>query len=672
MKKTVKWVAIIVGGLVGIIILALLIAPMFIDVQKYKPEIEKFAGDAIGRPLTIGGNLSLSLFPWAGLSFSDLRIANASGFQEKDFVVIKSFDVSVKLLPLLSKEVQVKRFVADGLRLVLEKRKDGRGNWEGLGASSGRDSKEPAKTVKKPGAAGPSQGLPIKSLAVGEFALTNASILWIDAPQAKRNEISTVSLRLQDLSLDRPIRLAFSASLDNRPLAVEGSIGPLGTEPGKGTIPLNLAIKALNQLDMALKGTISAPATAMTFDLSVHIANFSPRKLMAAIGQALPVEPADPKVLTKAAFTAKLKGNPANITISDGALEMDDSKLSFSLAAKDFAKPDVAFKLDLDAIDVDRYLPPPDEKKPAADKKTTPAPEAADKKTDYAPLRKLVLDGSVGIGTLKVKGMTLREIRLKITGRNGLFNLDPLAMKLYQGEMSLKGGFDVRGNAPRSQLKLAAGGIQAGPLVKDFMKKDFIEGTLKSSVDIRMEGDSAAVVKRTLNGQGDLLFKDGAIVGIDLAGMVRNTAAAFGLAEKTQEKPKTDFAELHAPFTLTDGLVKTPDTTLVSPLLRVAAKGSADLVKESVDFRVEPKFVGTLKGQGDTTARSGIMVPVIVSGTFNAPKFRPDLEGLLKQRIDKELPKASELIKDLGTPGAKPDEIEKKAKDIFKGLPFGK
>jgi len=44
----------------------------------------------------------------------------------------------------------------------------------------------------------------------------------------------------------------------------------------------------------------------------------------------------------------------------------------------------------------------------------------------------------------------------------------------------------------------------------------------------------------------------------------------------------------------------------------------------------------------------------------------------LKQRIEKELPKPSELLKDLGGQKTKPDNLEKKAKELFKGLPFSK
>ena len=71
----------------------------------------------------------------------------------------------------------------------------------------------------------------------------------------------------------------------------------------------------------------------------------------------------------------------------------------------------------------------------------------------------------------------------------------------------------------------------------------------------------------------------------------------------------------------------TSETSLKSPLLRLLATGKADLVKETLDFRIDPKLVGTIKGQGDRKDRSGLEVPIIVSGSFAHPSFRPDVES---------------------------------------------
>ena len=41
--------------------------------------------------------------------------------------------------------------------------------------------------------------------------------------------------------------------------------------------------------------------------------------------------------------------------------------------------------------------------------------------------------------------------------------------------------------------------------------------------------------------------------------------------------------------------------------------------------------------------RSGVVVPVLVAGTFSSPTFRPDLEKMLKQEFTKGLPDVGTL-----------------------------
>ena len=120
MNRTVKWVLIIGVSLIAVFIAALVLLPKFVDVKQYKPRIEAQVTKATGRAFSLGDDLRLSLFPYASLSFSDLHLGSLPGFKEKDFIIVKSFDVRVKLVPLLFKDIQVKRFILKGARLVLE------------------------------------------------------------------------------------------------------------------------------------------------------------------------------------------------------------------------------------------------------------------------------------------------------------------------------------------------------------------------------------------------------------------------------------------------------------------------------------------------------------------------------------------------------------------------
>jgi AsmA protein len=81
---------------------------------------------------------------------------------------------------------------------------------------------------------------------------------------------------------------------------------------------------------------------------------------------------------------------------------------------------------------------------------------------------------------------------------------------------------------------------------------------------------------------------------------------------------------------------------------------------------VKPKAVSTIKGQGDQSDRSGLMVPVLISGTFDSPSFRPDLSAAAKQKIEKQVFESKEAQKLLEKKELKP--FEKDAKKALKGI----
>ena len=661
MKSFLKWSAIIIGCLAVIIIAAMLLIPMFVDVQKYKPMLESKVAEATGRPFAVGDDLRLSLFPWAGVSFSDLRLGNPEGFTEKDFVTVKSFEVQVKLLPLLSKDIQIKRFVVNQPRIVLVKNKKGKGNWE----QPQQPSKDaPAKKEEKAKSQDTGKfNLPISALTVGNLAINNGSALWIDQSSETRREISELNLMLQDVSMERPVKLTFSALMDKKSVSVEGTVGPLGKGFQAQTIPLDLSISALKQLVLRLKGSFENPLTNPGVDIDIEVSEFSPRKLLAALGQNFPVQTSDPQALDSLAIKVHAKADAKKASLSNGVMNLDQSKLTFTANASEFSRPNLKFDLDLDQIDLDRYLPPKSEQ-PAPEKSAAAKP--AGKKTDYAPLRRLILDGTAKIGKLKASKARIEDVLLQIKAKDGIIRLDPMQLKMYQGSAAGKVVLDVVQDTPKSDLNLKISDIQINPLLKDVLGKDFLEGTTKADINLTMVGDQPEQIKKTLNGKGDLQFNDGAIIGIDLASMARNVGAAFGLAQKDAKRPRTDFTELAMPFTIKNGLANTPGTSLKSPFIRIVATGSADLVGETLDIRVEPKAVASIKGQGDESQRSGIMVPVLVSGTFSSPKFRPDLSAAVKQNIEKQIVESKEAQKLLQKEELKP--VEKKAKDALKGL----
>jgi AsmA protein len=546
----------------------------------------------------------------------------------------------------------------------LVKTKSGAVNWEfpTESAESGKDADAPPGEQSEPYA----PGLPITSLIVNDFAIKDGTVLWMDQATSTRNEVSAINLTVKDVSLDRPVQLTLSALMDKRPVSIEGSVGPVGGALEGETVSLDLTIKALKELTVKLKGNIENPIASPGVNMDIAVSDFSPRKLLAALDQPFPVETSDPKALSRVALKASVKATPETVSISNGILNLDESKLNFSMNASEFYRPNLKFDLDLDQINLDSYMPAQTEKKSTAEQPAQGGTSKKKKKTDYTPLRRLIMDGLIKIGKLTVSNAKIQDVYLKITARDGLINLDPMKLNLYEGNVAGKAALNVKKDIPKSSVNLNVKNMQINPLLQDVLEKDVLEGLTNAKLSLKMSGDNAALIKKTLNGKGKFVFKDGAIVGIDLAGMVRNAKSAFGLGQKPAQRPRTDFTQLAAPFTIKNGLVNTPKTSLKSPLLRIIAAGDADLVKETLDLRVEPKVVGTIKGQGDKKKRSGFAVPVVVSGTFSAPKFRPDLESATAQQLKQQALESDEVKKVLENEDLKP--AKKKAKSLLKGV----
>ena len=670
MKGFLKWCAIIVGVVVTAVILIALLVPLFVDMDSLKPRIEKIAADATGRPLKLGGDISLSLFPWAGIRLTDVSLGNPAGFSTDTFASFSKFDVQVKLLPLLSRDIQVKHLVLKGLRLTLEKNKKGDVNW-----AFGKAANIPPTELKAPRAA-PGDGLPIAALAVGEVSVIDGRVVYTDVAGGVQRTVSDLSLTVKDISFDKAVQLSLSARLDGQPLRLSGAVGPLGAPPGKGRVPLDLVAGVFDQLEVRLTGEVRDLTDAAGYDLTVSAGPFSARRLMAAAFPAMTLKTRDTGVLETVSFRARVAGDARKVAVSEGRLVVDDTTTTFSARVNSLTGPDLTWDIKVDTVDLDRYLPPAKEEKTAASSGTVPS--KADTRNensagiDYAPLRSLKANGAVAVGRLKGGGAVVTDLSAKVTAGGGKLALRPLTMNLYGGSMTLTADTDVTADLPDTRVRLDMDGVQAGPLLNDVAGRKFLTGTTVAQVSLSMKGDTPVLIKKSLDGQGDVVFKDGALYGLDLVGMLRNIKTAF--TGSAVGDGGTKFAALHSLFEIKAGVLKTALTTLTSPVLRVKATGTADLVTEALRFRVVPTYVDPTRKEADRKGVDGNLIPILVSGTFSKPTFRPDIEKAATQAAEKLLKDAigSQRGKKKKNGSGSADGATDAVNELFKQLPFGK
>jgi len=343
----------------------------------------------------------------------------------------------------------------------------------------------------------------------------------------------------------------------------------------------------------------------------------------------------------KAVLQSRLTAAPDALTLAKLDLKVDDSRLTGSMEIHNFASPALRFDLALDKIDLDRYLTAdkPASNPPASGAKSTSTPVAEQPvELPLSTLRSLDVQGKFRIQEMKALGLRSKDAHIQLNAKNGLIAFGPNQAKLYGGGYRGETVLDVRGKTPQLKLDEKLEQVQIGPLLKDMQLFDHYTGTGNIGLKLTAQGFDADQVKKSLNGTANIAFRDGKIEGVDLIKLIEQAralrAAARGetTATKTAQSDTTLFKSLTANVRIVNGVAQNDDLVLDGAKLRATGRGTADLAREILDYRLKVTVAEGADSRGTS-------VPVIVSGNFANPSYNVDFSELLKQEGEKQLEK---------------------------------
>ncbi|MDO7597072.1 MAG: AsmA family protein [Pseudomonadota bacterium] len=414
---------------------------------------------------------------------------------------------------------------------------------------------------------------------------------------------------------------------------------------------LTLSALIINAYDLLISGDIKTSKLLSdnpNFVGNIIVKPFNLRQLANNLNVELPVM-ADDSTLKLVQLTTEFEGSTKHINAKQLNVTLDQSKLSGSLAINNFAKPAFDFKLNLDEIDADRYLPPAT--KTEAPKANAPASTSASAELPLEALRQINAKGTLDIGKLTISGTHSEKIHIEINATNGLINLSPMSANMYEGQYQGNVGLDARGKTLKLSLNESLKGVKVGPLLKDLTDDDKLSGMVNAQAKLTGNGATILQIKQTLSGNGNFSFTDGAVKGINIAESIRKAKATLkGETLPASDAPlQTDFSNLSGSFTATDGIIDNQDLLAMSPLLRINGAGKIDLPKEGIDYGLKVSIVETSSGQGGKALADlkGLTIPVKITGTFSNPKPTVDLASMLKERATDEVKaKVADKLKD--------------------------
>ncbi len=417
---------------------------------------------------------------------------------------------------------------------------------------------------------------------------------------------------------------------------------------------LKLALSG-KQGDSAIDGSVTSPFSLNLKTQAVELSN-----IVAAF--TLP-NPAGGSLKMNAAGRANADLDQQNMSAALKG-KFDESTFDAKLGMSKFSPASYSFDVTIDRLDADRYRAKSEAKSAAS----TQEAAQAEQPIDLSALRDLRAKGSLRIGALKVQNIKSSNVRLDMRANGGKIDVNPLSANLYGGTAS--GAISATAGSPaRFAVRQNLVGINVGPLLKDAIGKEPIEGRGNVALDVTASGNTFTQLKKNLDGTARLALRDGAVRGINVAQTVRAAKEKIGAIKGNEPSQtgtgstseKTDFSELTGSFRITNGVAHNDDLDVKSPLIRVNGSGTIDLGAERVDYLARTTIVSSLKGQGGLGSEDlkGLTIPVRLSGPFTAIGWRVDFAGLAADAARKKIDEKKEEVK---------SKVEDRLKEQFKGL----
>ena len=556
--RALRIVAIVIGCVVAVLIVAVIALWLIVNPNDYKGRIEAAVRSSTGRDFSLSGNIHLAIFPSIALRLGPATLGNPPGFgSSQPFVSLQRVSLDVHLLPLLHHQLDVGRIEIDGLDLRLLENAQGQGNWS-------------MPAGKPPTAAGsPSSGSQMTLAGIGGVVVRNSRVSYQDMTA------DHVNIEVGHVATDVPVPVEWNLSLAT----------------DAGARPIALSGKATLQYD---------------------------------------------------ARTAHLSGLDARV---------DDSTLSGNAVVTNLTTGAMSFDLSIDRIDLDRYLTPASGQKAAA--ASPPASAQAQQPTELptSALKTLQLDGKLAIGNATVYHMKLSQVAVGLAANGGVLHISPASANLYGGTSTGDVTLDAHGAIPVLHLNEKLADVQIQPLLTDFAKIDRVSGSGNVTLNVTAQGNTTAALLGSLDGHAAVNLDKGAIQGINLWSSI-NSAVALAQRQSlpaTGTGNSTPFDAFKASADLTNGVATTKDLDIASGDLHVTGQGTANLVTQAIDYRVNAAI---LKGAAAGTLAN---IPLLISGTMKSPSVRPDTQGLVKSLAQQQLQKHK-------------GQVENKLRSMLKGL----
>lgn len=275
MRRVLKYLGIGLGVLVLLAVAAVVLAALFVDLDKVvneqiakaKPKVE----EKLGRKVAVG-KVATRIFPVLGGSVADLAIAQDPAHPEDDRPLLKvrsvGFDLALwEAIKSRGKSITVTDLYVDGVQVNLVRYKGGRLSYQDILDRQPKDEPAPKNEEAESKPLSPEVLEYLRAVSVDSLRVVDAEVRLadFDTPTGKPAEdhIRRLNLKLNDLRLSDPIHVRLDAAVfaDQPNLELETTVGPLPQDLQFKALPHIAGVKVrISDVDLGKAAPYLGPA----------------------------------------------------------------------------------------------------------------------------------------------------------------------------------------------------------------------------------------------------------------------------------------------------------------------------------------------------------------------------------------------------------------------------
>lgn len=579
-----------------------------------------------GRKLVLDGAVRPTLWPTLGVRTGPVSIANADWSEEGPMLKAEALTIDINLSALWGGEIRITGIEAVRPEIILERSKEGQENWVFGGSAGG------TVTAETPGVG--------QAYSLDKGLIREGAFVFIDHQAGTRIALDAVEAEVAIPEFTGPVTLTGTAVSGGQPVALTATAGVYSAFTEGRVVPVQTTLTA-GRSTVTFDGRLGTKPMVAEGTLVADLADMAAVAALAGI--------ATPKV--PQGFGAESLRVEGQLTLAaDGALFLRDATIAADgnrlTGDLDLVPGEARPKLSAQLTAGPLVLTGVSGGAGGGAEGSTQAEGWSEDEIDVSGLAALDMEVALVAPSIDLGGAKLGPTGVKLTVERARAVFDIREMAAYGGQITGefvvngRGGLSVGGN-------LDFAGLAMQPLLTDVAGYDRLVGTGDLQLRFLGVGNSVDAIMRSLEGEGTLELGKGELRGLDIAGMLRTLDAGY-----VGEGQKTIFDGLAGTFTMTDGVLSNSDLKLVAPYVTASGAGDIGIGARTLDYRLRPTALAAADGTG------GVMVPLLITGTWAAPKFRLDLESIAREKMEAE----ARALEERAKAAAKAAEAEAKAK----------